>query len=121
MKSEKKKENTNTTTLSSSATESSRDVMIRLLVHLLEHNIRYVSAPDPHLQLGTPPRGGRKLAAMVINPTQCIINLLWIHEDIIYWIQECVPSLPTSVQTTQSQFTRTRNWAHWIGHIHIHL
>ena len=66
MKTEKKEENTSKKTSSCTTTKRTREVKSRLLVNLLEKKIHYVSAPGPPLQLGKPPRGGRKMAAMVL-------------------------------------------------------
>ena len=47
---------------------------IRLLGNLLEQKIRYVSAPGPQMQLGTPPRAGRKMAAVLIHVSKTKIE-----------------------------------------------
>ena len=52
---------------------------MRLLVNLLEQKIHYVSAPDPQMQLGTPPSGGRKMAAMYLNH----LNQLRLQAEIL--------------------------------------
>ena len=46
------------------------------LQELQEHRIHSASAPGPQLQLGRPPRAGRKKAAVLIRPNHFLLNLL---------------------------------------------
>jgi hypothetical protein len=58
------------------------------LLGLLEQKIhyqKYVSAPGPQMQLGTPPRAGRKMAAMFNVKTK-----FYYYTDLYrYWYERC--------------------------------
>ena len=90
METEKIKEIGSKRTFSRTTTTRTREVKIRLLGNLPEQKIHYVAALGPQMQLGTPPRASRKIAAMVLIHLNHLLRQLLRQPLLakIVWITE---------------------------------